>query len=187
MPAQDRRECEEEQTDRNEDDSRAAEAFHECRLCERCAVLSCAHNACCEDGEYGQVQDDKCVDEHTDHCAESLVMRGFRFRSRVGMRGGSHAGLVGEEAAGNTVTDRLTHCDSCTCAENRLRVKRAFQNRKECCRKSRNVHADQDQAADDVDTCHDRNDLLNHRCQALCSSEEDHRRDDRNDNADDHR
>ena len=77
-------------------------------------------------------------------------MRGFRFRSRVGMRGGSHACLVGEETAGNTVADRLTHCDSGTCTKNRLRIKRALQDRKERCRESRDVHADQDQAANEA-------------------------------------
>ena len=47
---------EEEQADCNEDDPRAAESLHECRLSERGAVLSCAHNACCEDREYRQVR-----------------------------------------------------------------------------------------------------------------------------------
>ena len=59
-----------------------------------------------DDDERVERQDDEGVDEHADHGDDALVVRAVDIREGVGVRGGAHTGLVGEQAALGTLRNR---------------------------------------------------------------------------------
>ena len=100
------------------------------------------------------------------------------------MRGGTHAGLVGEQAARYAVAHRLLHGDADRAAEDSLRVKRRNKDRPERRDDRRMVDDQNSAAADNVEACHDRYQLFGDRRDTADTAEEDKRRDNRADDTD---
>ena len=119
MPAQDSGIGEKQQTHRHKNDSDGTEALEKCLLGQSRAVLSTVDDASGQNGEYGQVQDNKGIDKYADHGAESLVMGRLRLGPSVGVGSGAHSRLIGEQPSGYAIADSLPNRDACSRAHYR--------------------------------------------------------------------
>ena len=188
IPADDGREREEQHTDGNECAAERAEGSRERRLRQLGALkaVRCARveHAGGQDDHCGQRQNDKGVDEYRNDSDFALILRTLYLCQCVCVRGGTHAGLVGEQAACNAVAHCLAYRDADCAAEDGLRVKRrnedGLERRDDC----RVVEAENDNAACHIEQRHDRDDLLGNGSDTADAAEEDERRDECADDAD---
>ena len=173
MPAEDRGKCKEEQADCYEDISKSAEAACKCGLRQGSPCLSAVQNSGSQDGEYGQVQYDKSIDEYADHGCKPLLMRVLYICPGVCMRSGTHTCLVREKTSCDTIPDCFPDCDSGACSEYSLRVESADENHPERIREFADVHENQNKTSYNVDPGHQRNKFFNHGCESVDSTQKD--------------
>ena len=106
-------------------------------------------------------------------------------RDRVGVGRRAHAGLVGEEAAGDAVAGRSGHRDAGRPAPDRLGGEGAGEDLREHRRDVGGVHDDEGQPCDHIKNSHDGNELLRDGRDALHAAHEDGAGDDGEADADD--
>ena len=78
-----------------------------------------------QDDQGRQGQDHEGVDEHAHHGHDALILGLFHLGHGVGVGGGAHAGLIGEEAAGHAVAHGLLDAEAQRAAEDGLGVEGA--------------------------------------------------------------
>ena len=188
IPADNGGKREEQHADRNKCAAERAEGGGEGSLCELGALQAVRsariEHAGGQDDHRGQRQYNKGVDEYGNDGDLALILRTLYLGQRVCVRRGAHAGLVGEQTACNAVAHRLTNGDAGCAAEDGLRVKCRNKDGLERRDDRRMVEAQDDHAACHVEQRHDRDDLLGNGSDTADAAEEDERRDDRADDAD---
>ena len=113
-------------------------------------------------------------------------MRGFDVGEGVSVRGGAHAGLVGEQAALGTLGDGGDDAEG-HAADLGLRVEGALEDEAEGRGHLAGMGDEDSQTADDVDDGHEGNDLLGDGGEALHAAQEDEAGDGGHEQADDPR
>ena len=199
VPAQDRGEREEEQAHRDEHVARAlaeddAEGgLGEVGLAERSAGRGSAavvEGAALgveggDDDERVERQDDEGVDEHADHGDDALIVRAVNIREGVGVRGGAHTGLVGEQAALGTLRNRGLDGVAEAAADDGLGLEGILEDHADGGGDVLDADDQDDQAAEQEDSRHDGDDLLRDGGEALYAAKEDERADRDEDDTDD--
>ena len=89
------------------------------------------------------------------------------------MRGRTHTSFVGEESSGNTVTDRFSYSNTSSTAEYGIWLKCTNDDLHKCSWNRIDIQQNNDQASNNIDTSHDRNDLLNNSSQSCSTAYED--------------
>ena len=90
----------------------------------------------------------------------------------VSVWGRTHTSLVREQTTSNTVFDSLGNCNAGEAADCCARIECANENLSECFWQLTDVHEDQDQGAQNVEGCHDWNNLFSNRCDTANATEE---------------
>ena len=104
-----------------------------------------AKNAGGQNDQCGHGQNDKRVDEHADHGHNALILRFRNLGQRMGMRGGTHTCLVGEQAPGNAKAHGFLYGYAQRTAQNRLGIERTHKNRLERRQNVSGIHNDGNQ------------------------------------------
>jgi len=129
-------------------------------------------NAGGEDHQSGHGQHDEGIDEHADHSHGTLVLGLFHFSHGMGMGGGAHTGLIGEQAAGHAEAHGFLDGHADDTAHNGLGGERTHEDGLESRQDLAGVHADGDQCAANVEHCHDGHQLLGDGSDALHAAQE---------------
>ena len=103
IPADNRRESEEEQADCHKGDAKGPEAAFKSLLGQGDAGGGAVDGVGHEDDEGGHIQHDKGIHENADDGDKALLGGILHLGDGMGVRGGAHARLVGEQAAGHAV------------------------------------------------------------------------------------
>ena len=112
IPADNRRKSEKQHADSDENDSSITEGASKSRLGQFGAgdaavdIDASQNNKCCES------ENDKCVDKNAHHGDNALVTGILDLSSGVSVRGRTHAGFVGKEAASHAISDSLLHSNA---------------------------------------------------------------------------
>ena len=186
IPADDGGESEEQHADRDENVAEVAECAAECSLCQ-CSTLQATADFQATRGqndESGQRQHDESVDENTHHCDDTLLFGILDLGQCMGVRRRTHTGFIGEQAAGNTVTHGLPHADAAGGAKECLGVKSTDKNGFQCGQQCGVVDEQNCNTADDIENCHDRDDLFGERGNSLNTADENETGDDCTGNTD---
>ena len=138
-----------------------------------------------DDDERVEGQDDEGVDEHADHGNNALIVRAVNIREGVGVRGGAHTGLVGEQAALGTLGDRGLDGVAEAAADDGLRCEGILEDHADGGGDVLDADDQDDQAAEQEDSRHDGDDLLRDGGEALYAAKEDERADRDEDDTDD--
>ena len=187
VPAQDRGEGKEEQTDRDEHIARAlAEDRAECALGEVGLIVDGADGRFAaageravsrvesgDDDERVEGQDDEGIDEHTDHGDNALIVRALDVRERVGVGGRTHTGLIGEQAALCTLRNGGLDGIAEAAADDGLRSEGILEDHADGSGDILDARDENDETAEQEDRGHDGNDLLGDGGEALHAAEED--------------
>ena len=199
VPAQDRGEGEEEQADSDEHVARtlaeddAEGGLGEVGLAKHASDvtdIAARERAICrvkggDDDERVERQDDEGVDEHADHGDDALVVRAVNIREGVGVRGGAHTGLVGEQAALGTLRNRGLDGVAETAADDGLGLEGILEDHADGGGNVLDADDQDDQAAEQEDGRHDGDDLFRDGGETLHAAEEDEAADRDEDDADD--
>ena len=199
VPAQDRGEGEEEQADGDEHVARtlaeddAERGLGEVSLAEHAGDVTdiAARERAVrrvkggDDDERVERQDDEGVDEHADHGDDALVVRAVNIREGVGVRGGAHTGLVGEQAALGTLRNRGLDGVAEAAADDGLGLEGILEDHADGGGDVLDADDQDDQAAEQEDSRHDGDDLLRDGGEALYAAKEDERADRDEDDTDD--
>ena len=89
------------------------------------------------------------------------------------MWGRTHTSLVGEQTTSNTVFDSLRYCYTGKTTDSSFWIKCTDKNHSEYIWQLTDVHDDQNKGTDDVESCHDWNQLLSYRCDTSNAAQED--------------
>lgn len=187
VPSQDGGKCEEQQAYGDENIPEAAKDRGKSVLGQGRTVLSAGENSGGQDGEDRQVKHDKGVDKDADHSRQSLLMGSFHGGAGVGVRGGAHTGLIGEQAAGHAEPHCVADGNAGRAAHDGGRLERAHKNHAECFGEHGDVASNDNQAAHDIDAGHDGNQLLHYGGQSCSASDKDEGGDDCQHHAHSHR
>ena len=101
------------------------------------------------------------------------------------MRGGTHTCFVGEETALCTLADRGLECVADAAADDCLRNERVLEDHAERCGEILDAADDEDQTAEEVETCHEGHDLFGEGSDTVNAADEDERGDCRYEDTDD--
>ena len=112
-------------------------------------------------------------------------MRAVNIRKGVGVRGGTHTGLVGEQAALGTLGDGDLEGCAHAAADDGLGLESVLEDHAEGRGDVLDAHDQNDQTAEQEDGRHDGDELLRDRGEALHAAEEDERADRDEDDTDD--
>ena len=141
VPAEDRGEREEQQADRDEERADAlAEAVRERELCHvrlaHAIGSTGSENAIIgieagNNDESRHGEDDKGIDEQTDHGDYALIVRLLHVRHSVRMRGRAHTCFVGKQAALDTLADSGLECIAEAAADDGIGLERVLEDQAE--------------------------------------------------------
>ena len=120
------------------------------------------------EGEY-----DKGIDKYADHCDHTLIVGLFYVCLRMSVRSRTHTCLVGEQTSLGTLADRRLDCCSEGTAEDCLRLEGVLEDHAEGLGDLGDVEAQNDHAENDIENCHDGNDLFSNRRDSADSANED--------------
>ena len=182
IPADDGGEGEEEHADGDENIAELAHHRVERGLCERGgrerragSVRHC-ERAGRDDDESCHREDDERVDKHAHKGHDALVAGVLDLCQRMRVRRGTHARLVGKEAARHAETDGLAHRDARHAAGHSLRVKGQHEDLRESVAEVAEIRKDDDERTQNIQHRHHRHDLFRHGGDALLAAEENHGR-----------
>ena len=107
-----------------------------------------------------EAENDKGVYENTDYGDNALVVRSLDVGLRVGVGGGAHACLIGEEAALCALGDGSLECHAEAAAYDGLGLEGILEDHAKSGGYILDAHYENDQAAGQKDRCHDRHDFF---------------------------
>ena len=108
----------------------------------------------------GHGENDKGIDEYTDHGDNALLVGAAALCHGVGVRGGAHAGLITEKAALDALADGLREGKAEAAADDGLRLERIAEDHTEGFRDEADAGDEHRKSSDDVKAGHDGNDFF---------------------------